>query len=150
MLLGEYLIAKKIITHAVLGSALEEQKRTGEFLGNILLRRKLVTEEELARALADQFGMGFVKLKNEAVDWNVATRFSAQLVVEHKCFPYREDARGLVIALSNPLDVSAIQMAEAESGGRNVRVMLAVPREIDEMVKQFKDRLADKIRRMLT
>ncbi len=150
MLLGEYLVAKKIVTKAVLESALAEQKTTGEFLGNILLRRQLVTEEELVKALADQFGMGFVKLKNEVIDWNVTTRYSSQLVIDHKCFPYREDDNGVTVAVSNPLDADAIRMAETESRSRRLRVMLAVPREIDEMVRQYKDRVADKIRRMLS
>lgn len=149
MKLGEQLVTNKLLSAADLALALQEQQRSGEFLGSILLRRRLLSEEDLLRNLAEQFGMGFVKLKNTVIDWAVATRFSSKLVVDHKCLPFTEDDLAITVAVSNPLDVEAVRLAEDEAGNRRVRVVLAQTKEIEDMVRQYKERMAEKIRKLL-
>ena len=51
MLLGEILIEKKLIRKDQLLIALDEQKKTQEFLGMILVRKKFIAEEDLMKAL---------------------------------------------------------------------------------------------------
>ena len=49
--LGEALIEKGLITRDQLQLALEEQKKTGELLGNILVKKKYVSEETMVLLL---------------------------------------------------------------------------------------------------
>jgi len=56
MLLGELLVKAKRITAEELDLALQEQKSTGEKLGEILVRRGLLPENELETVLAFQRG----------------------------------------------------------------------------------------------
>src|SRR5438552_269758 len=53
MLLGETLIKKNMITPAQLKEALEEQKKTRQFLGSILVRKKFIEIKDLVKVLSD-------------------------------------------------------------------------------------------------
>ena len=54
MLMGEMLIASGKLTHEELESALEEQKGTVQYIGEILLKRKLVTREDIQKVVQTQ------------------------------------------------------------------------------------------------
>ncbi len=54
MLMGEMLITSGKITREQLESALEEQKGTVQYLGEILLKRKLVTKEDIQKIVHTQ------------------------------------------------------------------------------------------------
>ena len=101
-LLGEILISKGQITPEQLQKALEEQKRTKEFLGAVLLKKRLVNEKQLAEALSVQFEIPNESLKNLYVDWDLVHRFPASLIVEHRCFPVRKEPASLWFAVTNP------------------------------------------------
>ncbi len=149
MLLGEYLVQHKLLSQDDLERALEEQKKSGEFLGYILLRRKVIKEEDLLKALAVQFHMPFVRLKDQYIDWKVATRFSSSLVVDRHCLPFREDDAGITVAITNPLDAGVVEEAEREAGNLKVRVVLVSTSDMREAVQTFQQRMAEKIKKML-
>ncbi len=54
MLMGEMLIASGKLTREELEAALEEQKGTVQYIGEILLRRKLVTKEDIHKVVQTQ------------------------------------------------------------------------------------------------
>ena len=54
MLMGEMLITSGKLTREQLDSALEEQKGTVQYIGEILLRRKLVSKEDIQKAVKTQ------------------------------------------------------------------------------------------------
>jgi len=69
-LLGEVLQEKDMITPQQMRLALQEQKRTGELLGNVLLRLGILTRKDLSRALAFSSDLPFVDLKQVHIDPN--------------------------------------------------------------------------------
>ncbi len=54
MLMGEMLIAHGKLTREQLAEALEEQKGTGRFLGEVLLKKKLVSKEDIQQVIQKQ------------------------------------------------------------------------------------------------
>jgi hypothetical protein len=149
-LLGELLVRKKLLDPKHLELALAEQRATKEFLGAILVRRGWVREGDLASALAEQSGLPFVSLRDQYVDWETAMRFSSSLVVERKCLPFREDELGVVtVAITNPLDAEAMSRIEAEARDRKVKLVVVTPREMEAALREFKERVAAKIRKLL-
>ena len=60
MLIGEFLIKKKLITKMQLEFALDEQVRTNDFLGLVLIRRGYLKEEDLLKALSELYKIPFV------------------------------------------------------------------------------------------
>ena len=59
-LLGEVLLEKNMVTPDKLGFALQEQKRTGELLGNVLVRLGILTRKSLSQVIAIASDLPFV------------------------------------------------------------------------------------------
>ena len=149
MLLGEFLIQKKLITKRELTIALDEQKRSNDFLGLILVRRDYLREEDLLRALSELFRIPFVSLKNEYIDWDLAMRFSASLVVERQCLPFREGDFTVTAAILNPLDAVTVSQMEDHVKGKKVNLVLVTSTDMQEALKNYQKRIAAKINRLL-
>lgn len=149
MLLGELLIQKKLLNKQDLEAALEEQKASREFLGSILVRRRFIRESDLLKVLSEQFHMPFVELKLQPIDWTVAMRFTSSVVIEHKCFPFKQDDTGITLAIVNPLDAAAISMAQEQAKGMRVRPVLVSAAEMTEMLAIYKSKMAEKIKKLL-
>ena len=73
--LGEILIEKGKLTPQQLELALREQAVTKEFLGALLIRRFALQESDIAKALAEQFDMPIVNLKDKSINWNLVKEF---------------------------------------------------------------------------
>ncbi len=144
--LGEFLVQKGILTQDQLVAALEAQRSSGEFLGALLVRRGWVTEEQVLAALSEQFGIPRVHLAEQQADWSVAQQFSATLLVEHGCFPLRQNAGSVTVAISNPLDVWTVSALEKEARGRRVELVLATPHEIEAKIRQFHQRTLEQMK----
>jgi MSHA biogenesis protein MshE len=101
------LIQEGLLTNEQLGSALEEQKRSGRKLGRIFVDSGYVTEEGIAKALARQLRAEFVDLRNfqpkpeliKLLPEPQARRFRAIVL---------DDANGLLrVGFADPTDISA-------------------------------------------
>lgn len=148
MLLGEILIEKKLIRKDQLLIALDEQKKTQEFLGMILVRKKFIAEEDLMKALSEVFRIPYVRLKAEDIDWPAAMRFSASLVLDNRCVPVRQDEQGWTVAITNPLDAEVISRIEEEAG-QAVNLVLASSQDIDAALRGYREQVAQKIKKLL-
>lgn len=142
MRLGEILVNKGLISAAKLTLALDEQDRTREFLGAVLIRLGFIREEQLLKALSEQFELPFIQLKNEYIDWNVALRFSAALVADHRCIPYKRTAEGILLAIANPLDAAAISRAEKEAAPEPVKPVLATTADLADVIARWNEKNA--------
>lgn len=149
MLLGELLIQKKLLTKAQLEAALDEQSGTREFLGSILVKRRFIREEELLTVLSEQFHIPLIKLSPTAVDWDVAVRFTSSLVVDHLSLPYRQDEKGVWLAVVDPLDAQAVSMTEEQAKGQHVRTALISRGEMEELIRIYKAKMAERIKKLL-
>jgi hypothetical protein len=147
--IGEILIMEGRITEAQLMDALKDQKVSGKFLGGILLDRGLITERELILALAEQFNLPFVELKNENIDMELARKFSASLIIDHKCFPFKEDESSVSVAIANPLNAVALAKLEEEASPRTIRLVLACESELTKMAQEYRRYISERIQRLL-
>jgi type IV pilus assembly protein PilB len=136
--IGEILIDKGLITKAQLEEVIQEQLRNKKFIGMMLVQRGLISERELIASLAEQFGIDHVSLKKEDVDWDLALKFSASLVTDHKCLPVRADKETVTLAITNPLDVWVLDKAEKEAAPRKLKVVLTTLSDMDEMIKEYR------------
>ncbi len=147
--IGEILIAKGLITEAQLHDALSEQRLSDKFLGAILKDKGLVSEQEIAAALADQFGLPLVDLKNEHIDLELARKYSTSVVIDHKCFPLRQDEYTVIVAVVNPLNAVAISKFEEEAFPRKVNLVVANETDLDQLIKNYRQYISESIQRLL-
>lgn len=114
--LGEMLVSAGLITESQLKSALDEQSRTGGKIGEVLVHELLVTEEQIATVLAEQKGLRHVSLAGLDIDRAVAAMLPLRMARRRGVIPIGIEDEMLVLAMSDPLDVEAIDEAELRTG----------------------------------
>jgi len=147
--IGEILIERGLITEAQLHDALSDQKLNDKFLGVILKDKGLITEQEIAEALAAQFGLPLVDLKQEHIDLELARKFSSSVVVDHKCFPFKQDDYTVTVAVVNPLNAVAISKIEEEASPRKVSLVIVNENDLDELIANYRRYISESIQQLL-
>ena len=133
--LGELFMDKGCISAAQLETALKEQRTSKEFIGAILVRKGWVTEEELLKTLGEQYGIPYVRLAAEQIDWSVAGQFSPALT-DRACFPMRMDETSVTVAITNPLDAWVLSELGRWVGRRKLQLVLASEQEIRAAIRR--------------
>ena len=108
--IGKILLDKNIITQEQLDKAIEQQKVTGQRLGQTLVDMRYVREEQLLKLLAEQLNVPFINLRNYQLDpdtVNLLPEFYARhfrAMVLHK----DEITNVYLVGMVDPQDVLAI------------------------------------------
>ena len=135
--LGEILMAKGLITGEQLKSALDEQRKTNEFLGTIFLKKNQIKEKDLLEGLSEQFNIPYVNLKYKYIDCQLAKQFSLALISDYKCFPITKDDWSITVAITNPLDVWALKKAEERAGDLKLKFVLVSEEDMKEVIQRY-------------
>ena len=106
--LGELLIEAGVITAEQRDKAMQEQKRLGKRLGETLVSIGVITEEVMAKALSAQMGLPFKELQSIYVAPGVLDLVPESLAQKHRVLPLEINNGRLTIAMSDPLNVFAI------------------------------------------
>jgi len=146
--IGEILIYKGLLTPDKLEMALVEQAKTKEFLGEILLRRHFIDEKSLYEALAEQFDILFISLKNKYIDKNLLKEFTSSLILDFKCFPLEKNDWSVTMAITNPLDVQVLKKAEEEARGRGIKFVLVTKEDMQEVMKRYREYVKEDISKL--
>ena len=105
--LGELLLEHKVITQEQLGNALAEQKRSGRKLGRVLTDLGFVREETLHEVLAKHLQIPYVDVRQLTLDPNVVRLLPEAHARRFRSLVLQQDARGLVVGMSDPTDLFA-------------------------------------------
>ncbi|MBI3615038.1 MAG: Flp pilus assembly complex ATPase component TadA [Candidatus Omnitrophica bacterium] len=146
--LGEVLVEMGLLKPEDLTRILQEQQRTGEFLGTIAVRLGLVREADLMSALSRQFSLPSVRLQEISIDPSVIRLVPTKFVFHHKLIPIRRTAKALTIAIHDPLvrwplDELALQL------GVEVEPVLASESEILAAIRRYYGVGAETVERIL-
>ena len=101
--IGEILIQKKLIDWKQLEDALSEQKRTREFVGEVLVRKQYVPRFLLFKALAERHAIPFVDLSHIYIDGQAVERIPKSIALKYKLVPIEIQDNTLVVGVCNPL-----------------------------------------------
>lgn len=133
--MGDVLCEAGVITQAQLDDALAEQRRRPHArLGSVLVELGYAGAEVIARVVASQLGIPYVRLAEERIDASLAERLPQRLAEMHVCFPVRIEGDELVVAMSNPFDLVAIDDIE-KAVGRRVTAAAATEDDIRDAIK---------------
>jgi type IV pilus assembly protein PilB len=135
-LLGQQMLEKGLITKAQLDLALEEQKRTGDYLGEILQRLGFVTEAQLTFCLADRIGATPIKLKNINIPADVLKLVPESFARQHKLIPVKLEGDVLTVAMVDVIDVVTIDKLQRLTNCR-IEVRSASQGEIFKAIERF-------------
>lgn len=134
--LGDLLLEAGLITQEQLVKALDIQRQSGDRLGNILVKQGFITERQMFEVLEFQLGIPYLDLDRTFLDLNVVRMIPVQVARAHNVIPVRMEHGMLWLAMSDPLDVIAIddirRVVNAE-----VAPMLANAEAIERAIDQY-------------
>ncbi|MDD5090123.1 MAG: hypothetical protein PHQ23_04325 [Candidatus Wallbacteria bacterium] len=128
--LGDILVDAQLITHSELQKALTISRESNARLGKVLVELGFVTDDQITEFLGEQFGFPFMKLSNVIVDPEAINLIPKNLVTKHKALPLFRNEEKLTVAISDPLNIFAIDDYEAHTG-LQVSLVLSAASEID-------------------
>lgn len=139
--LGELLIERGVITHDQLDKALTIQKeRRGGLIGEILVELKFAKEEDIAQALTAQYGFPFLPLGNYDINPDIVDIVPSRVARQYLLMPIDKIGKNLTIAMSNPLNIQAVEDVELLSGC-NVQTFVSTSSDIKRAIeKYYKDK----------
>lgn len=118
--IGEILLARGAITPDQLEAGLQAQRQTQQRLGATLVSLGAITEPMLVQALSEALAIPVVDLRTVTVDWAAVHLVRARFCEKHEVFPYALESVGgrrqLVVAMTDPLNQSAIEEIEFTTG----------------------------------
>jgi type IV pilus assembly protein PilB len=137
--IGEILIRKKLINWEQLEDALNEQKRTHEFVGEVLIRKQYIPKFLLFKALAERHAMPFVDLSHVFIDPRAVERVPRSVAVKYGFIPIEIQEDNLVVGINDPC--TALPDAEiAELAGvSKIRSVLCTPDAVAVAIGQHYD-----------
>lgn len=106
--LAEILKSYNVISNEELQLALEEKKRTGEFLGQIIIKLGFAQEDEVLPLLAKAINVPYMKLQDQQIDSNVIAKVPAKFASHFKLMPISLNNGYLTIAMANPTDIHTL------------------------------------------
>jgi type IV pilus assembly protein PilB len=134
--LSDVLIEEGLITEEQLEQAQVEQERKGRSLGRVLIELGLVKETDLVAALARQVGLDFVDLGEHQIDPSAASLISDQVARRYRALPIGFDDSRLVVAMSDPSNVFALDDIRTITG-MEVKPVVATAADIDSAIRKY-------------
>ncbi|MCG2711372.1 MAG: Flp pilus assembly complex ATPase component TadA [Candidatus Omnitrophica bacterium] len=116
--IGEILLEQGLINPHQLEEALQEQKTTGEKLGEVLTRKGWLAVEELNRSLALQMGVSTFDLANYIISPEVVKLIPQDTAIKYKLMPVFKVGNVLSVAMLNPGNVFIIDELQRITGCR--------------------------------
>lgn len=114
--LGTLLVNAGLITKQQLEEALQEQTKSAKKLGAILVEKGYISEDILARFLSKQFRVPSIDIEPSDVDPSVISLIPPDMAQRYEIFPIRRKGRVLVLAMTNPADIFAMDAVKFGTG----------------------------------
>ena len=134
--LGEVLLEEGLVTYEQLEEALAEQARNGRALGRVLIDLGFIAEQDLVSALAKQIGLPFVDLGDYPVDPAAASLISDALSKRYSALPIGYEDSKLVVAMSDPANVFALDDIRTITG-LEIKAVVATRSDIHAAIARF-------------
>ncbi len=134
--LGELLVRENLISLQQLQKAQDEQKKTGGRIGSLLVRQGAIAEHDLTSFLSKQYGVPAISLKDFDVDDEVIKLIPRTTAEKHQVLPVNRAGSSLIIAMSDPSNIFAIDDIKFLTG-YNVEVVVASEQAIKEGIEKY-------------
>ena len=110
--LGEMLVEGNLLTGEQLKEALSEHKRDGMKLGQFLVRKGLLNENNLVNLLSSQLKIEKYHPAAFPVDITLPSVIPHETAQKYQIVPLKKRGRLLTIAMTDPLDINALDSIE--------------------------------------
>jgi len=134
--LGDILLDSGLVTQQQLTDAFEEHQRAGRALGRVLVEKGVLTESQLVAALATQIGLRFVDLSDYPVDGAALASVPSSVCRRYNALPIGYDDGKLLVAMSDPANVFAIDDIRSLTG-IEVKPVVATKSDVTSAINRY-------------
>src|SRR3989441_5612106 len=134
--LGELLVRENLISLQELQRAQDEQKKAGGRIGYHLTKLGFIEESELTNFLSKQYGVPSINLKEFDIDGEVVRLVPKEVAEKHQCIPVNRAGASLILAMSDPSNIYAIDDIKFLTG-YNIEVVVASEQAIKEALEKY-------------
>src|SRR5713101_2540492 len=134
--LGELLVRENLISLQQLQKAQDEQKKAGGRIGYHLTKLGFIEESELTNFLSKQYGVPSINLKEFDIDPEVVKLVPKEVAEKHQCIPVNRAGASLILAMSYPSNIYAIDDIKFLTG-YNIEVVVASEQAIKEALEKY-------------
>ena len=108
----------------------------GETIIEHLFAHTALTQEDVAKTLAANAGIPFIRLSDVAFDPTVTQTVSEDIVKRYRVIPIQDEGLSLTIALADPLDFESLDSLPHVIG-RELNLVCATQQDIQDHLRQF-------------
>ncbi len=134
--LGELLLERGIINQSQLDQGLSVQRDKGGLIGEILVELGFVKEDDIAQSLTAQYGFPYLPLGNYDVNAEITSLIPGRVARQYLLVPIDKIGNNLTLAMSNPLNIQAIEDVELLSGC-SVQTFVSTSSDIKRAIQKY-------------
>jgi type IV pilus assembly protein PilB len=134
--IGELLVAGGLIKEEQLERALEEQKKRGGKVGEVLVDLGFINEHNLATFLARQLHVPYLEIEKQLVDPDSVKLIPADMARRITAIPLYKDKEALVVAMSDPLNIFGLDDIR-KAAGMEIRQVVATRSDIQKAISNY-------------
>ncbi|MFA5038500.1 MAG: ATPase, T2SS/T4P/T4SS family [Candidatus Omnitrophota bacterium] len=134
--LTDALLAAKLLSPQDLEKAEKLQAQSGENLRDILIRQGYVKEKELIAVLSKELFIPYLELGKYKIDPQVIQLLPEKMARQYKVVPLSKIGNVLSVAMSDPLNIFALDDLKAVTGF-DIDVVLAGEKDIIKALDKF-------------
>lgn len=146
--IGELLVKENIITSEQLDKALEEHKKTGDFLGATVIKLGYAKEKEVIPILSAQLNVEYVDLSKQEIPQDIINKVPVKFASHYKLIPISLEDNELKVAVTDPLDLHTLDDINLILG-YEVKPVLAGENQILKAIRKYYGVGADTIDKMV-
>ncbi|MDH5532956.1 MAG: ATPase, T2SS/T4P/T4SS family [Candidatus Pacebacteria bacterium] len=134
---ADVLVAKGLITQEQINQVTLEQAGTSKTIPQIILEKQLVSEEDLTRAKSELNNIPFIDIAQTGASPESLSLIQESVARRYHLMPFTHDkAAGTIsLAMSDPLDMTAIDFARQKTG-LEIIPFYAVPSELERSLTE--------------
>jgi type IV pilus assembly protein PilB len=133
--LGDILTAKGLITQDQINDVLARITEPRKRIGELLTEEGLVSEEAVSQALAEQRDLHYVDLREFRINAAFFQTIPVDLMQRFQFVPVEDTGEELIIAISNPCNLPAIDELEMVLN-RELELCVSTPTAIEAVLKR--------------
>lgn len=103
--IGEILVKQGLLKPDQLGQVVEEQKKSGQRLTNVITQLGFLKENQILRALEKNYSVPGVEVSTFEIDPSVITLVPRDLCDKHTLIPLQKAGSTLVVAFADPSNI---------------------------------------------
>src|SRR5438094_1128673 len=134
--LGAILLERHLITEEQLNAAIDQQKRNGRRLGQVLIDMAATTQDAVLGALSVQLGLPAIRINAYTVDVAAIAALPEKIARRHGAFPISKVGTTLTVAVATPQDLEASDDLRFASGCE-IRTVVALEDEIATALDRY-------------